>query len=72
MLSPQLQDNLFRFFSDYRPMPEQDRYDPELLDDDEDISELSYGERREVEAELLRRDRAEGRTTMRRGLLYGE
>lgn len=53
-------------------MPEQDRYDPELLDDDEDISELSYGERREVEAELLRRDRAEGRTTMRRGLLYGE
>lgn len=53
-------------------MPGQDRYDPQMLDDDEDVSELSFGERLEVEAEMRRRDRAEGRTqTMRRGLLYG-
>lgn len=60
-------------FRDYRPMPHQDRYDPEMLDDDASVSELSFGERMEVEAELRRRDRDEGRTrTMRRGLLYGK
>jgi DNA replication licensing factor MCM2 len=53
-------------------MPHQDRYDPEMLDDDEDMSDLSFGERMEAEVEMRRRDRAEGRTKgIRRGLLYG-
>lgn len=55
-------------------MPQQDRYDPEMLDDDDDMSDLSIGGRLEVEAEMRRRDREEGRTVkgMRRGLVYGE
>jgi hypothetical protein len=58
---------------DYRPMPQQDRYDPEMLDDGEDMSELSFGARMDAEIEMRQRDRAEGRGRgMRRGLLYGE
>lgn len=45
--------------NDYRPMPELDRYDPDMLDE-EDYDELSQGERQAAEAEMRRRDRAQG------------
>jgi hypothetical protein len=53
-------------------MAHQDVYDPENIDDDVSVSDISIGGRMDLEAEMRRRDRAEGRTkTMRRGLLYG-
>merc|ERR1719322_795555 len=57
--------------NDYRPMPGLDRYERELMDD-EDYDDISEGDRQAVEAELRRRDREEGRLDgrMRRGLLY--
>merc|ERR1712038_1073130 len=57
--------------NDYRPMPGLDRYERELMDDD-DYDDMSEGDRQAVEAELRRRDREEGRLDgrMRRGLLY--
>merc|ERR1719245_2609256 len=57
--------------NDYRPMPGLDRYERELMDD-EDYDDMSEGDRQAVEAELRRRDREEGRLDgrMRRGLLY--
>jgi hypothetical protein len=59
-------------YRDYRPMAHQDVYDPENIDDDVSVSDISIGGRMDLEAEMRRRDRAEGRTkTMRRGLLYG-
>lgn len=59
---------------DYRPMPGLDRYDPNLMDDDSDLEALSEGERAAAEAEMRRRDRAQGRFPgrMRRGLIYGD
>ncbi|CAL8139298.1 unnamed protein product [Orchesella dallaii] len=57
---------------DYRPIPHQDRYDPELLDDS-DMSEVSIGGRLNAEREMRVRDRQEGRTgRMRKGLLYDD
>ena len=43
--------------SDYEHRPELDRYEHEGLDDRDDLQELSYGQRREVEAQLNREDR---------------
>ena len=49
------------------------RFDPQLLDEEE-YEALSEGERRDAEASMRKRDRAEGRNEgrMRRGLLYGD
>merc|ERR1712141_137329 len=59
--------------NDYRPMPQLDRYERELMDDD-DYDDMSEGDRAAAEAELRRRDREEGRLDgrMRRGLLYDD
>lgn len=54
--------------SDYRPMPGLDRYDPNMLDED-DYDAMSPGTRAAVEQELRRRDRDLGG---RRGLEYGK
>lgn len=56
---------------DYRPMSALDRYDPNLLDDDE-YSEMSQGERVAAEAEMRKRDRAAGILRDDRDLLYGD
>jgi len=68
-------EQIIIFFAcrEYRPMPALDRYDPELLDDDADLEELSVDGRMEAEAEMRRRDQMEGRNVvrMRKGLLYG-
>ncbi|CAG2178089.1 unnamed protein product, partial [Oppiella nova] len=57
------------FERDYRPRPELDVYETDMLDDSA-VSELSLGERITAEAEMRDRDRAEGRLAgrMRRGL----
>ncbi|XP_054160995.1 DNA replication licensing factor mcm2-like [Oppia nitens] len=63
------------FEMDYRPRPELDVYEQDMLDDDAGVSELSLGERITAEAEMRARDRAAGRLTgrMRRGLdVYDE
>jgi len=59
--------------NDYRRMPELDRYDPEMLDDDE-YEALTEGERRDAEALMRRRDQEEGRAEgrLRQGLLYDD
>lgn len=57
--------------ADYRPMPELDRYDPDVLDD-EDYSEMSQGERAAAEAAMHKRDRAAGIIRDDRYLLYDE
>merc|ERR1712223_2074157 len=60
--------------NDYRPMPGLDRYDCELLDED-DYNMMSEADRAAAEAAMRQRDRAEGRRAdgrMRRGLLYDE
>jgi len=68
-------ENLFGddMLNDYREMPHLDRFDPELLDDDE-FEALTEGERQEAEAMMRQRDRAEGRDEgrLRRGLLYDD
>ena len=54
-------------------MPQLDRYDPDALDDSE-YDALSDTARRDAEAQMRERDRAEGRHMagrIRRGLLYG-
>ncbi len=63
-----------RMEDDYRPMPGLDRYDPNMLDD-EDFDAMSESDRAAAEAALRRRDREEGRRAdgrMRRGLLYDD
>ena len=60
--------------NDYRPMPGLDRYDREILDED-DYDMMSESDRAAAEAALRQRDRVEGRRAdgrMRRGLLYDE
>jgi len=60
--------------NDYRPMPGLDRYDRELLDED-DYNMMSEADRAAAEAAMRQRDRTEGRRAdgrMRRGLLYDE
>ena len=62
------------FERDYRPRPELDVYEADMLDDSA-VSELSLGERIAAEAEMRDRDRDEGRRLgrMRRGLdMYDE
>ena len=65
---------LFFLCRDYRAIPELDVYDQEGLDDQDDFSEMSMGERAAAEREMLKRDHEEGRATgrMRDGILYGE
>lgn len=46
-----------RVCSDYRHMPELDRYDADGIDENENLEELSDGGRLAVEEELDRRDR---------------
>jgi DNA replication licensing factor MCM2 len=56
---------------DYRPIPALDRYDGDVLDED-DYDNMSPGARAAAERELQRRDLEEG--TGRRdadGILYG-
>lgn len=57
--------------NDYRPMPALDRYDMDVVDD-EDYSELSQGERVAAEATMRKRDRAAGIIRDDRYLLYDE
>ncbi|KAK9307897.1 hypothetical protein QLX08_001953 [Tetragonisca angustula] len=57
--------------ADYRPMPALDRYDPDVVDDEE-YSEMSQGERVAAETAMLKRDRAAGIIRDDRYLLYDE
>ncbi|XP_020284854.1 DNA replication licensing factor Mcm2 [Pseudomyrmex gracilis] len=57
--------------ADYRPMSALDRYDPNLLDDEE-YSDMSQNERVAAEAEMRKRDRAAGIVRDGRDLLYDE
>uniref|UniRef100_A0A1B0D774 MCM N-terminal domain-containing protein n=1 Tax=Phlebotomus papatasi TaxID=29031 RepID=A0A1B0D774_PHLPP len=56
--------------NDYRPIPELDRYDEAVLDDEDDYSVISASERRAAEEEMRRRDRALGIVRDDRELLY--
>ena len=47
-----------------------DRYDPDMVDDDE-YSELSQGDRAAAESAMRKRDRAAGLMRDDRDLLYG-
>lgn len=51
-------------------MPALDRYDPNVVDDEE-FSELSQGDRAAAEAAMQKRDRAAGIIRDDRYLLYG-
>jgi len=68
-------ENLFGddMMNDYREMPNLDRFDPDMLDDDE-YEALTEGERQAAEQLMRRRDREEGRGEgrLRRGLLYDD
>ncbi|XP_046742708.1 DNA replication licensing factor Mcm2 [Diprion similis] len=57
--------------ADYRPMPALDRYDPNIVDDD-DYSEISQGDRAAAEREMRKRDREAGIVRDDRDLLYDE
>lgn len=61
---------IYCYDRDYRPMSALDRYDPNLLDDEE-YSEMSQGERNAAETEMRKRDRAAGIIRDDRDLLYG-
>merc|ERR1712168_1172461 len=58
---------------DYRPIEGLDRYDPNLVDD-EDQDEMSLSERLNAEQDMRKRDREEGRPAgrLRKGLLYDD
>lgn len=56
---------------DYRPMPHLDHYE-HSVDDNDDFSPMSQGERLAAEAELDRRDRAMGIHRDDRNLVYGD
>ncbi|EDQ91507.1 uncharacterized protein MONBRDRAFT_36175 [Monosiga brevicollis MX1] len=63
--------------ADYRAIEQLDRYDPEMLDDASDISELSQNQRAEAERLMRARDRrmgmqVRGRSRMPRGLGFGD
>jgi len=58
--------------NDYRPMPELDHYDPAMLDDEDDFSEMSQGDRFAAESEMRRRDRAAGIHRDDRDLGFGQ
>lgn len=57
--------------NDYRPMPELDRYDTDILDED-DYEDISQTDRRAAEQEMRRRDRALGIHRDERDILYGD
>lgn len=61
---------IFSHFRDYLPNPRLDRYDPAMLDDDDDFSDISDSERRAAEREMDRRDVAAGIHRDDRDLLY--
>jgi len=64
-----------RMEADYRAIPALDRFEGVGMDDDDDIEDMSEGDRQAAEAEMRRRDREDGRAPagrMRRGLLYDE
>jgi DNA replication licensing factor MCM2 len=50
-------------FRDYQPNPALDNYDPEMLDDEDDHSVMSVGDRRDAERRMDERDRAAGLRT---------
>lgn len=52
------------------PNPRLDNYDPEMLDDEDNFSELSFSERRAADMEMNRRDRAAGIHRDDRDLMY--
>lgn len=58
--------------ADYRPMSALDRYDRNLMDDDQEYSELSQGDRAAAEAAMRKRDRAAGIYRDDRDLLYDD
>ncbi|EDW24507.1 GL23359 [Drosophila persimilis] len=58
--------------NDYRPMPELDHYDPAMLDDEEDFSEMSQGDRFAAESEMRKRDHAAGIHRDDRELGFGQ
>lgn len=55
---------------DYMANPRLDRYDPAMLDDEDNYSDISDSERRAAEAEMNRRDRADGKHRDDRDLMY--
>uniref|UniRef100_A0A1B6CC10 DNA replication licensing factor MCM2 n=1 Tax=Clastoptera arizonana TaxID=38151 RepID=A0A1B6CC10_9HEMI len=57
--------------ADYRPMPALDRYEQDVLDD-QDYSDISMGDRAAAEQEMRRRDREEGTRRGDKDLLYDE
>lgn len=54
---------------DYRPIPELDVYEPDMLDDSGEFSELSIDARRAAEREMRQRDGADGDSSR---LFYGK
>lgn len=58
------------FCSDYLPNPRLDRFDPEMLDDEDGYSDISDSERRAAETEMNRRDRAAGIHRDDRDIIY--
>ena len=58
------------YCSDYLPNPRLDRFDPEMLDDEDGYSDISDSERRAAETEMNRRDRAAGIHRDDRDLIY--
>lgn len=57
--------------SDYRPIPALDRYEQDVLDDD-DYDAISQTERMAAEREMARRDRDEGLHRGGQELMYGK
>lgn len=57
-------------FRDYMPNPHLDRYDPEMLDDEDNYSDISDSDRVAAEQEMNRRDRAAGIHRDDRNLMY--
>jgi len=45
--------------NDYRPMPHLDRFDPDMLDENDDYEALTEGERQAAESFMRQRDRTE-------------
>ena len=51
------EDLLEQMETDYRAIPELDRYDARQLDDDSDVSEITFSNRAAAEALMAQRDR---------------
>lgn len=61
---------MFDAYSDYLPNQRLDRYDPQMLDDEDAYSDISDSERRAAELEMNQRDRAAGIHRDERDLIY--